>query len=361
MNAFQPGFVEGSKTPDPASGDARRGTGGSGDSNRPSLSEAGDDGYANKRQTPPSPRTAPPGTVETTREPIQAVRESLQIEPGFIETTTPPPSPVAVIPSALPPVAPGLGPLGWIGAGLGILVAGGSALSLTGFVADQMVRSPVLGWASLGVAAAGAGAIVWGIGREIRSWRQLAHVDALRAKLRPPAVPVAEARAECAAWLRTIGPRLRDPETVRLALNGCATTEELRALLAHHAVEPLRVQANALGSRAASQGAALVAIIPSPALEGLAAGLRSLALIREIAALYGLRPGVTVTIGLMRRAAVTAASVYGVNEIAAAAAAHLLSDAPVLRSIASVAPGAGITARRIYLLSQTVAEACSPV
>ena len=36
-------------------------------------------------------------------------------------------------------------------------------------------------------------------------------------------------------------------------------------------------------------------------------------------------------------------------------------NAPVLRSIASAAPGAGITARRIYLLAQTVAEACSPL
>jgi uncharacterized membrane protein YcjF (UPF0283 family) len=101
----------------------------------------------------------------------------------------------------------------------------------------------------------------------------------------------------------------------------------------------------------------MVAIIPSPALEGLAAGLRSLKLIWEIAALYGLRPGVSLTVGLMRRAAVTAASVCGVNEIAAAAA-HFLADAPVLRSIASAAPGAGITARRIYLLAQTLAEAC---
>ena len=144
-------------------------------------------------------------------------------------------------------------------------------------------------------------------------------------------------------------------------MNGCTTTDEVRAMLAHRAIEPLREQATAIGARAASQGAAMVAIIPSPALEGLAAGLRSLKLIREIASLYGLRPGVSVTLGLVRRAAVTAASVYGVNEIAAAAAAHFLADAPVLRSIASAAPGAGITARRIYLLAQTVAEACSPL
>jgi putative membrane protein len=224
-----------------------------------------------------------------------------------------------------------------------------------------MGRSPVLGWASLATVGAGVVAVSWGLTREIRSYRRLTRVDSLRAKLRPPAVPVEVARAECAAWLQTVADKLSDPDQVRLAMNGCSTTGEVRAMLAHRAIEPMREQATAIGTRAASQGAALVAIIPSPALEGLAAGLRSLILIREIAALYGLRPGVSVTLGLMRRAAVTAASVYGVNEIAAAAAAHFLADAPVLRSIASAAPGAGITARRIYLLAQTVAEACSPL
>jgi len=281
-------------------------------------------------------------------------------DPGFIDTTSAPPEAVrAIVPVRHP--SPGLGAPGWIGAGLGILVIGGSLLALTGFVVDQMERSVVLGWASLAVVTAGILAMLWGVTREIRSYRRLTRVDALRAKLRPPAVPIEIARTECAAWLKTVAGNLSDPEQIRLAMNGCATTDEIRAMLAHRAIEPLREQATALGARAASQGAALVAIIPSPALDGLAAGLRSLKLIRDVATLYGLRPGVSVTLGLVRRAAVTAASVYGVNEIAGAAAAHFLADAPVLRSIASAAPGAGITARRIYLLARTVAEACSPL
>jgi putative membrane protein len=310
MNAFQPGFVDAAKTPEP--------------------------------------RPVPTATIER------------PLDPGFIETTSAPPEAVpAVVPVAAPTV--GLGALGWIGTGLGILVAGGSLLSLIGFVVDQMARSAALGWASLATVAAGVLAVLYGVAREIRSYHRLTRVDALRSKLRPPAVPVDIARTECSAWLQTVAHKLADPESVRLAMNGCSTTDEVRAMLAHRAIEPLREQATAIGARAASQGAAMVAIIPSPALEGLAAGLRSLKLIREIAALYGLRPGLSVTLGLMRRAAVTAASVYGVNEIAAAAAAHFLTDAPVLRSIASAAPGAGITARRIYLLAQTVAEACSPL
>ncbi len=292
--------------------------------------------------------------------PVQTTTIERPLDPGFFDTTSAPPEALpATIPLQLP--APGMGSLGWVGAGLGILVVGVSCLSLIGFVLDQMARSVALGWTSLGTVSAGVLAVLWGVTREVRSYRRLTRVDALRANLRPPAVPVDIARAECAAWLQTVAHTLRDPDSIRLALNGCTTTDEVRAMLAHRAIEPLREQASALGTRAASQGAAMVAIIPSPALEGLAAGLRSLKLIREIASLYGLRPGPSVTFGLMRRAAVTAASVYGINEIAGAAAAHLLADAPVLRSIASAAPGAGITARRIYLLSRTMAEACSPL
>jgi len=283
----------------------------------------------------PRPPEPPPISAETLERPL---------DPGFIDTISAPPEALPMrVPLPLP--APGLGPVGWIAAGLGILVAGGSLLSLAGFVIDQMARSPALGWLSLATVSAGVLAVLWGIGREVRSYRRLTRVDGLRARLRPPGVAVEIARAECQAWLETVGDRLADPDGIRLAMNGCATTEEVRAMLAHRA----------------SQGAAMVAIIPSPALEGLAAGLRSLKLIREIASLYGLRPGLSVTVGLVRRAAVTAASVYGVNEIAGAAAAHFLADAPVLRSIASAAPGAGITARRIYLLARTVAEACSPL
>ena len=299
---------------------------------------------------------APP---KETPPPEIAIKEA-PLLPGFIATTSVAPDALPAVLPAAPPVA-ATGALGWIGAGLGLLVVGGSLLSLIGFVIDQMARSAALGFVSLGVATAGVGAILWGIGREIRAFRRLKHVDELRKKLRPPAIPVEIARRECEAWLKTVAHKLKDPDQVRLAMNGCATTEEVRAMLSHRAVEPLREQASAIGARAASQGAALVAIIPSPALEGLAAGLRSLSLIREIATLYGLRPSLTVTFGLMRRATVTAASVYGMNEVAAAAAAHFLADTPMLRSIASAAPGAGIAARRIYLLSRTVAEACSPL
>src|SRR4029079_16955644 len=121
---------------------------------------------------------------------------------GLIKTSSIRPEAVPAVVAMAPP-APGLGALGWIGAGLGILVAGGSLLSLLGLLIEQMARSSALGWISLVTVAAGVLAVVYGIGREIRSYHRLTRVDALRSKLLPPAVPVEIARAECTEWLQT--------------------------------------------------------------------------------------------------------------------------------------------------------------
>jgi len=93
----------------------------------------------------PRPPEPPPVTAATLERPL---------DPGFIDTISAPPEALPMrVPLPLP--SPGLGAIGWIAAGLGILVAGGSLLSLIGFVIDQMARSPVLGWISLATVSAG--------------------------------------------------------------------------------------------------------------------------------------------------------------------------------------------------------------
>jgi putative membrane protein len=111
-------------------------------------------------------------------EPVRVETIERPLDPGFIDSTSVPPETVPA-PLPMPLSSPGLGPLGWVGAGLGILVLGGSLLSLIGFVVDQMARSPVLGWVSFATVAAGVVAILWGAMREIRSYRRLTRVDAL--------------------------------------------------------------------------------------------------------------------------------------------------------------------------------------
>lgn len=168
-------------------------------------------------------------------------------------------------------------------------------LSAVASVLDHMARSHLLGLVALLAYGIALGLITWGVALEVRSYRRLSAVDALRRALHQPGTPADAVRSSCLTWLDTLGPALPDAASARTALDICKSSEDVRAMLRHQVLEPLRLQARQAGQRAGLQGAALVAITPSPALDGFVSGLRALALLREVAGLYGLRPGATVT------------------------------------------------------------------
>jgi len=115
-----------------------------------------------------------------------------------------------------------------------------------------------------------------------------------------------------------------------------------------------------IGRRAAVEGATLVAICPHPAWDGLIAGGRGLLVIRHVAALYGLRPGLAVTLALLRRVAWTAGTT-GVSLVSQGLADHALTSMPVLKHVAGALPGTGVVAVRLYRFASVTAETCSPV
>jgi len=123
----------------------------------------------------------------------------------------------------------------------------------------------------------------------------------------------------------------------------------------------LRQATRRFGDRAALEGGALVAISPSPALDGVVAGLRGLSLLRQVAALHGLRPGAAVTLALLRRLAWTAASLPGLDLLGRALAEGTLAHVPVLKQIAAAIPGSGVTAFRLRRMADATARACSPL
>lgn len=329
-------------------------------------------------ELPPDP--AMPGTVAfipttasasssdgaTPRSPIVMAEERLGPHaPGFVETTSQPPPADGeeVWAPARIEVARSLGSgaLTWIAAGGALLIVSAVLLSAAASVLDHMARSHVLGLVALFAYGTALGLIAWGVALEVRSYRRLKAVDALRRVLHRSEASVDEMRASCLAWLNTLGPTLPGAVTARAALNDCRSVQEVRAALRQRVLEPLRLQARHAGQRAGLQGGALVAITPSPALGGFASGLRALALIREVAGLYGLRPGTTVTVVLLRRATWTAMGVTGADMIALTAAQQLLGHVPVLQHIVAAVPGAGLAAWRLGSLASMIAEACSPL
>ncbi len=238
--------------------------------------------------------------------------------------------------------------------GAAILGLGAAALGATNLITDTFARSPFLGGAAAGIAATGFGMIGLGFWREYAALSALRGVDRLRAALAGND-PVARARA-AREWLRELpeGPALLP------AVDAINDPDAILALLRAGPAAALRVQADALGRTAAMQSLAGVAAMPSPGLAAIFVAWRGLRLIRQVAELHGLRPGLLATLGLVRRTALSAGAVVGV-EVATNAAAHALLSSPLLQHVAGEMAGAGVAARRMMVLARAATVACSPV
>lgn len=239
-------------------------------------------------------------------------------------------------------------------AGAAVLAFGFTALGAANFVADQFARAAWLGWVTGGVAAAGAGLVGAGVWRELRVLWVLDRVDHLRADF---ASGDADRMMRAAtAWAA----RVPGGEALRPALRAVNDPDAALALLRAGPGRSLREAADAQSRQAALQMVAGIAAMPSPALDILLVGWRGVRLVRQVAALYGVRPGVIGTLSLLRRTAL-AATMVGAAEVAGNTVAHALLSNPLLGRALGEAAGAGMAARRMLVLGRAAAVACDPV
>jgi putative membrane protein len=264
-------------------------------------------------------------------------------------------------PKALSAPRHGWGTLGLMAAGGAVLLGAWAAFGLAGMIAAQFAVSPLLGWLSSGAVAAGMGFIGAGLWREARGLASLARVDRLRAALSDPASPLEPTRAAALAWVTDVAARVPDAGRVVPAVTAAGTVTEIAAHLRAGVVAALAAEAGRIGRRAALEGGAIVALSPSPSLDAVIAGWRGLRVVREVAALHGLKPGHAAMRRLLARTVSIAATTAGADLIAQTAAEGLVGATPGLREIAGAVPGAGVTAFRLYRLSLATAAACAPV
>jgi putative membrane protein len=261
---------------------------------------------------------------------------------------------LALIEPALPASAARWGFPALVAGGVSVLLLGLACVESFDIVTDAFARSPFLGGAAAGVAGVGFSMIGLGFYRELSALAALRGVDRLRAAL-GGADPVQRARA-AREWLRELpeGPALLP------AVDAINDPDAILALLRAGPAASLRVQADALGRAAAIQSVAGIAAMPSPGLAAIFVAWRGLRLIRQVAALHGLRPGLFATLGLLRRTAMAAGAVAGV-EIATNTAAHAVLSSGLLQHVAGEMAGAGVAARRMMVLARAATVACSPV
>lgn len=274
------------------------------------------------------------------------VRPRFELEPGEAGRLEP----------VAPPLASGnprgLGTVGLVLAGLGVLLTGYAGLTAANVVAEQFVRAAWLGYVTLGVSVVGFGLIGASVLREVRGLAGLADVDRLRRELQDPT----HARDAALRWLAD----LPEGEAIAPAIRAANDPDAIMALLQSGPGAALRGRADALGRGAAWQVFAATAAVPVPAFDGVVVAWRGIRLLREVAGLYGLRPGILGTLKLFRRVAFDAAGVVAAD-IATDAVARALISNPMLETLAGDMAGAGIAARRMMVLARATAAACSPL
>ena len=239
-------------------------------------------------------------------------------------------------------------------AGVGVLGLGLAGLSVGNFVADQFARAAWLGWITLGIAGAGFGLVGIGVLRELRALLMLRQVDHLRAGL--ASGDAVRIMAAARIWSRMVP----GGTTLEPALRTVNDPDAAIALLRAGPAETLHEATDRLGRVAALQAVAGIAAIPSPALDVLFVAWRGVRLVRQVAALYGVRPGVLATLGLLRRTAV-AATMVGAANLAGNTAARAVLSHPLLAHALGDAAAAGVAARRLLVLARATAAACNPL
>jgi putative membrane protein len=264
-------------------------------------------------------------------------------------------------PQDLPANPASAGGVHWIALGIAVVLVSLAASAAIGVIMHLADHSIFLGAVFGLMLILGVGLIGYGLAGEWRGYRKLKSVDRVRATLASDALSIEALRTAALGWLDQVAATLPDATGAISALRSVPTAIEIQAVLRNRAADPLHQAAEAIGRRAGLQAASLIAISPHASWDGVIAGLRGLLIIRDVARLFGLRPGLTVTIVLVRKVAWTAAGISGIELLSQGLADHALSALPFARHIAASVPGGGVAALRLYRLAAMAAEACCPV
>ena len=251
--------------------------------------------------------------------------------------------------------------VGWMAIGISVLIGSWILLSLADFVLGQFRQSAGIVRVTLTLFTLGFALMGIGVTREIQAWKNLRHVETLRRSLRQTEISADKLRTKILPWVSDVRRYVPAADEATAAIMSAKTSLEIVSILRGQVISPLRQAAVRAGARAALEGGALTAVIPTPALEGAIAGVRSRVYL-QVARINGIRPSFAVTILLRQRTAWTVASVAGVDPA--------LSQAVFERTLVIYScgpahipamPNQRAAALRLYRLATVVSATCSPI
>lgn len=311
--------------------------------------------------SPPRPQEADPATVRPIVDAPPPGGGPVEMTPG---ETRPAPTPTPTRVAA--PRRKGLGRFFF--ASLGLFVVAALGLDVWRTLVAAFTVHAAAGWA---LAALAAAAVASGLGlivREINNFRrELNRLHEVETLSRDAAALITadghgEGLALAARILEPIerragfGPAV---EAFRARVGTAHSDRQVLELLTETVVRPLDREAYAIVGRAARDAGMGVALSPFGLLDAGLVIWRGLRMIRDVAAVYGFRPGFLARMRLLRRILGGAALAGGGDFVTDAMLAHAGGR---LGGLLSVRAGEGVlTAVRTARLGLVTMEACRPV
>jgi putative membrane protein len=244
--------------------------------------------------------------------------------------------------------------------GLGILVIGLAGIELFEFIDSAFARGAALGTAAAVAVAAGCGGAGYWLAAELRGLFRLRSAERLR-RLIPTALSgEMKLEIDAAALILARDPLLGEAVArYRAVLEPHHTGRDALDLFSRFVLGPADRLAKVAIGRAASQAFAINAISPTALLDTLLFAARAIRMVREIAEIYGQRPGFAGTLHLLRRLA-SGAGLVGAVDLVGGVLVQQLGGAVFERLSASAAESA-YAAQKMARIGIIAMALCRPV
>jgi putative membrane protein len=269
--------------------------------------------------------------------------------------------PVVPEPSLVPLAAwRGPSPIGVAASGLGILVVGFAGIDLAQFVDGAFAHGTAIGVLAATAVAAGIGGAGYWLMAELRGLLRLRSAERLRRLIPTALADELKEEIDAAAVILARDPLLGEAvRSYRAVLEPHHTGHDALELFSRFVLAPADRLAQAAIRRASAQAFAINAISPTVLLDTLLFAARALRLIREIAEIYGQRPGLAGTVHLLRRL-VGGAGLVGAVDVVGGVIAQQLGGAVLERLSASAAESA-YAAQKMARLGLVAMALCRPI
>jgi putative membrane protein len=258
------------------------------------------------------------------------------------------------------PTGPSISSISIAATGLAILATAWVGIDLANFVGGAFTHSTTLGVAAAVAVAAGCGGVGYWLAAELRGLLRLRSAERLRSMI--PSAVSSELKREIDAATMIVA---RDPllseavKRFRAVLEPHHTGGDALELFSRFVLVPADRLAEAAIRRASMQAFAINAISPTALLDTLLFAARAMRLVRQIAEVYGQRPGLAGTVHLLRRL-VSGAGLVGAVDLAGGVIIQQLGGAVVERLSASAAESA-YAAQKMARLGIIAMALCRPI